>query len=56
LHRPPAPPRWRFPFIRITVDTAQDLERARAIYTLLDGATPTGEHVITAYLKLERSA
>jgi spore coat polysaccharide biosynthesis protein SpsF len=56
LHRPPAPPRWRFPFIRITVDTAQDLERARALYTLLDGSIPTGEQVIAAYLKLERSA
>jgi spore coat polysaccharide biosynthesis protein SpsF len=39
LHRPPAPPRWRESFLRITVDTPEDYDRARLIYRSL----PPGE-------------
>ncbi len=53
LHRPPAPPQWRFPSIRITIDTAQDLERARALFALLGSSAPDGENVIKAYLQLD---
>jgi len=53
LHQPPAPPKWRFPSIRITIDTARDLERARTLYSLLGGSAHDGESVIKAYLQLE---
>jgi len=53
LHRPPAPSIWHFPSIRITIDTAKDLERARGLYALLGGASPIGERVIQACLQLE---
>jgi spore coat polysaccharide biosynthesis protein SpsF len=35
LHRPPAPPHWQGVF-RLTVDTAEDYERAQLLYAELD--------------------
>jgi spore coat polysaccharide biosynthesis protein SpsF len=35
LHRPLAPPRWRRPFLRLTVDTEEDYRRASALYNAL---------------------
>jgi spore coat polysaccharide biosynthesis protein SpsF len=35
LHRPPAPPHWQGDF-RLTVDTAEDYERAQLLYAELD--------------------
>jgi len=53
LHRPPAPPSWRAPEIRLTVDTHEDYERALAIYrrlfTLPQGERNLGENIIAAY-------
>jgi spore coat polysaccharide biosynthesis protein SpsF len=53
LHRPPAPPRWRGPEIRLTVDTHDDYERALAIYRRLFTLPPEernlGENIIAAY-------
>jgi len=56
LHRPPAPPRWRDPEIRITVDTHDDYVRALALYKHLASLPPEernhGEKVIAAYKSL----
>jgi len=53
LHRPPAPPRWRAPEIRLTVDTHDDYQRALAIYRRLFALPPDerylGEKIIAAY-------
>ena len=53
LHRPPAPPRWRGPEIRLTVDTHDDYQRALAIYrrlfTLPAEERCLGEKIIAAY-------
>jgi spore coat polysaccharide biosynthesis protein SpsF len=46
LHRPLAPVRWRAPGIRVTVDTAEDYERALALHAALGGKAPLGEEVI----------
>jgi spore coat polysaccharide biosynthesis protein SpsF len=35
LHRPLAPPRWRGPSLRLTVDTKEDYRRAFAVYEAL---------------------
>ena len=35
LHRPLAPPRWRKPSLRVTVDTGEDYRRASALYEIL---------------------
>jgi spore coat polysaccharide biosynthesis protein SpsF len=35
LHRPLAPPRWRGPSLRVTVDTEEDYRRASAVYQAL---------------------
>jgi spore coat polysaccharide biosynthesis protein SpsF len=53
LHRPLAPPRWRGPFLRITVDTEEDYRRSRALYGALGGEAATGfreEAIIAAAL------
>ena len=56
LHRPPAPPRWRGPEIRVTVDTNEDYERALTLYRRLASLPPEeqnlGENVIAAYKSL----
>jgi spore coat polysaccharide biosynthesis protein SpsF len=53
LHRPPAPLRWRRPELRLTVDTAEDYDRARLLYRELSGVPPekrfSGEGVIAAF-------
>ncbi|MDR2767621.1 MAG: spore coat protein [Treponema sp.] len=38
LHRPLAPPRWRAPRLSLTVDTAEDYERAQILYRHLKGS------------------
>jgi spore coat polysaccharide biosynthesis protein SpsF len=53
LHRPLAPARWQGPSLRLTVDTAEDYERAAALYEALSlSASPQtryrGETVILA--------
>ena len=35
LHRPDAPHRWRYPGIRLTVDTREDYDRASELYAAL---------------------
>ncbi|MDR0598586.1 MAG: NTP transferase domain-containing protein [Treponema sp.] len=44
LHRPLAPPPWRDPSLRLTVDTAEDYRRAQELYRVLsppgDAASP----------------
>jgi spore coat polysaccharide biosynthesis protein SpsF len=56
LHRPSAPPRWREPEIRVTVDTHDDYVRALALYRRLTSLPPKernyGENVIAAYKSL----
>jgi spore coat polysaccharide biosynthesis protein SpsF len=55
LHRPPAPPRWRRPEIRLTVDTAEDYGRAQQLYREL-ALLPqeirfSGENIIAVFDK-----
>ncbi|MDR2184420.1 MAG: NTP transferase domain-containing protein [Treponema sp.] len=56
LHRPLAPRIWQGPSLRLTVDTAEDYDRARALYRSLEreeGAGPRrGKTVIEAYRRL----
>jgi spore coat polysaccharide biosynthesis protein SpsF len=55
LHRPPSPPRWQGADIRLTVDTADDYERAQALFAALDTLGEeryNGETIIAAYRKL----
>jgi spore coat polysaccharide biosynthesis protein SpsF len=65
VHRPPAPEKWRDPLLaenrvtRLTVDTAEDLETAEALYAALTaeygartcGERFLGENIIRVYLK-----
>jgi spore coat polysaccharide biosynthesis protein SpsF len=50
LHRPLAPLRWQGPSIRLTVDTAEDYERAKALYAALPGnlSRYQGQRIIRA--------
>jgi len=52
LHRPTAPPVWQGADLRITVDTKDDYERARLLYTELLSLPPEkrclGENIIAA--------
>jgi spore coat polysaccharide biosynthesis protein SpsF len=55
LHRPLAPLRWQGADIRLTVDTAQDYERAQALFAALDTLGEERYHgpaIIAAYRKL----
>jgi spore coat polysaccharide biosynthesis protein SpsF len=56
LHRPLAPRIWRDPSMRLTVDTAEDYDRARALYRSLEREAPArrrqGRTVIEAYRRL----
>jgi spore coat polysaccharide biosynthesis protein SpsF len=56
LHRPPAPLPWRRPEIRLTVDTAEDYERARLLHNALSRFPPetrfSGERIISVYDEL----
>ena len=51
VHRPEAPEQWRFPDIRLTIDTQEDFERAKDLYKVLKD-TPqkyNGVKIINAY-------
>jgi spore coat polysaccharide biosynthesis protein SpsF len=56
LHRPLAPLRWRGPDIRLTVDTAEDYDRARQLFRALSPLSPetrfSGERIISVYREL----
>jgi spore coat polysaccharide biosynthesis protein SpsF len=55
LHRPPAPPLWQGADIRLTVDTAEDYERAQSLFAALDTLGEEryhGETIIAAYRKI----
>jgi len=55
LHRPLAPLRWQGADIRLTVDTAQDYERAQSLFAALDHLGEEryrGPAIIAAYRKL----
>jgi spore coat polysaccharide biosynthesis protein SpsF len=56
LHRPSAPPAWQGAELRITVDTAEDFERAEVLYRELLSLPPMerslGENIIAAYRRL----
>jgi spore coat polysaccharide biosynthesis protein SpsF len=56
LHRPLAPRRWQGSRIRLTVDTAEDYERARTLYAALSRLDPPGhsrgEAVIAVWNKI----
>jgi spore coat polysaccharide biosynthesis protein SpsF len=60
LHRPPAPPQWRRPEIRLTVDTAEDYGRAQQLYRELILLPPetrfSGESIIAAFDKVFNAA
>ncbi|MDR1410572.1 MAG: spore coat protein [Spirochaetaceae bacterium] len=52
LHRPLAPPAWRGPDMRVTVDTGEDFERAELLYRALargPGDRYSGGAIIRAY-------
>jgi len=54
LHRPLAPPQWRFPDIRLTVDTQEDYENAVKLYDVLKNEPNryNGSTIIDVYSKL----
>ena len=56
LHRPPAPPKWQSPDIRITIDTPEDYRQAEILFNYLLSLLPEernlGETIIAAYRKL----
>jgi spore coat polysaccharide biosynthesis protein SpsF len=53
LHRPPAPLLWRRPEVRLTVDTAEDYDRAQRLYEALSRLPPetrfSGEGILAAF-------
>ena len=54
LHRPSAPVRWRYPDIRLTVDTQEDFDRAEKLYAALksEPSRYNGETIIKKYAKI----
>jgi spore coat polysaccharide biosynthesis protein SpsF len=54
LHRPPAPRIWQGPSLRLTVDTAEDYDRARILYEALEQeeGAKQGETIIKVYCRL----
>jgi spore coat polysaccharide biosynthesis protein SpsF len=54
LHRPAAPARWRYPDIRLTVDTQEDFDRAEKLYAALKNEPNryNGETIIKKYAKI----
>jgi len=54
LHRPDAPVCWRYPDIRITVDTQEDYDRATELYSKLKNEQNryNGETIIKKYVKI----
>jgi spore coat polysaccharide biosynthesis protein SpsF len=61
LHRPPAPRRWRDKGVRLTVDVAEDYERAQRLYAALSRiedprARSRGETIIAVYKEIFPSA
>ena len=58
LHRPLAPLKWQGAYLRITVDTKEDYERAQALYAELLSLPPeernAGENVIAASRRVLR--
>jgi len=54
LHRPTAPARWHYPDIRLTVDTQEDFDRAKELYTLLKNEQNryNGETILKKYAKI----
>jgi len=55
LHRPLAPLHWQGPDLRLTVDTAEDYERAQSLFAALDTLGEEryrGPAIIAAYRKL----
>ena len=58
LHRPLAPLRWQGPELKVTVDTAEDYEQARALYKALEPLPRPernlGEKIIAACRGLSR--
>jgi spore coat polysaccharide biosynthesis protein SpsF len=54
IHRPPAPARWRYPDIRLTVDTQEDFDRAKELYAKLKNEQNryNGETIIKKYAKM----
>ncbi|MCL2231063.1 MAG: spore coat protein [Treponema sp.] len=51
IHRPPAPQMWHYPDIRLTVDTQEDYERAKKLYSILNNKknTNNGSIIIDMY-------
>lgn len=54
IHRPPAPARWHYPDIRITVDTKEDFDKAKELYAELKNEQNryNGETIIKKYAKM----
>ena len=54
VHRPEAPEQWRFPDIRLTIDTQVDFERAKDLYNLLKNVPQryNGDIIINKYLEI----
>jgi len=57
LHRPLAPDCWQFPQIRLTVDTQDDYERAKILYSALkdDPLRYMGTKIISIYSEIFKS-
>jgi spore coat polysaccharide biosynthesis protein SpsF len=57
LHRPLAPPKWKAPYVRLTVDTAADYEKAKLLYaelarSVLPEERGRGEAIISVYRRV----
>jgi spore coat polysaccharide biosynthesis protein SpsF len=58
LDRPPAPDKWRFPHIRLTIDTQEDYHNAQSLWRALEGVGEDrrykGETIISYYKSLKK--
>jgi spore coat polysaccharide biosynthesis protein SpsF len=54
LHRPDSPAPWRYPDIRLTVDTQEDYERAHELYSALKNEPEkhNGQTIIKKYTEI----
>jgi spore coat polysaccharide biosynthesis protein SpsF len=54
LHRPIAPSQWHYPDIRLTVDTQEDFDRARELYSALKNEPYryNGTNIINTFLRM----
>ncbi len=53
IHRVEAPPEWRAPSARVTVDTAEDFAQVSRVFAFFGGAAPVAGLELMAWLRAE---